>query len=853
MRSLGKATLCLFVFAGVIIRSEATRPPALVTSLDVGENWEISVLTLGDNVEGCYLDTPRGETIEFKPVDNSNDKYKLEEDTDFVKCKVTVKNINSNDAGIWTLRSVSDSGYTRSESYEVTVNTGETSTEIPSTLNSEINEESSKEASTTDDAETTGLPNETTETTIETSTVQIEDVTIINMDPGYFVTKIGESHNLKIPEYDFLNSEKCYIVTPDGKQYDVEISQIYGIEVIKDYNVACGVKVHVVSEQMIGDWTLISRGIRYSTEVVERRLPFTIILEETVNALPSEITVKQGNNIYIRLEDSTPFHDTCKLIDPFNNIRTNIEKDSRYVDTCGFIVKNASEKDSGFWHIKYGERTIYKAFVRVTVNGDDKTDIQSHYTWTLDRPVEELMGPENTVYCRVVDANGNTVFDGFGRCNVTLNRVTVEHAGTWRMFVGLEGRVLTDEHVFEVSVREAAPKPVVSTSVVTDKPLVTLTCSVSSPHAVRSCKFRDPSGRILLANPGVGEDRYTFHGNGASLQSGVQNHECGIQITNPVIRDLGLWRCAMATDAETYYGFLTVLCPWAMQDPEVAATVESEPTLQAENEMVNGLVGETVTMSCSVQSAIRYCYFRASNGTTFSVSPGESTGAIEYAGAGFDAGDCSIRFSSLSVSDSGSWSCRVGFVNPSEAEQHASFEVSIQDTLVVEQKVEDNTLIITGRVHNDRAVEYCRFVRIDGLGFTTENLPEGYRSHSRLSEGRCEIWIPSPSVLELHPWSVAVRIRGQGIELSRQTLHSLQEPQPENENEKTIYRFPITWLMILIIGMSLIMTGILVGPKKNRTWTYARASSIRDSFRRSFSKKIIVEQSVPERNTPMSA
>ncbi|CAG5014603.1 unnamed protein product [Parnassius apollo] len=822
MRSSGKTTLCLFIIAGVIVRSEAVRQ----VSLNVGENLETSIFTASDNVEGCYLDTPWGETIEFKPVDNSNDKYKLEEDTEFVKCKVTVKSINSNDAGIWTLRSASDNGNNRNETYEVTV-------------------------TTEDVAETTWLPQETTENTIETSTAQIEE--IINIDPEHFVTKIGESHELKIPEYDFLNSEKCYIVTPDGNQYDVEMTQINGIEVIKDDNVACGVKVHIVSEQMIGDWMLISRGTRYSTEVVERRLPFTIILEEIVNALPSEITVNQGNDIYIRLEDSTPFYDTCKLIDPLDTFRTNIEKDSRYVDTCGFIVKNASENDSGFWQIKYGESTIYKAFVRVTVNGEAQTDIQSHYTWTLDRPVEQLMGPENTVYCRVVDPKQNTVFDGFGRCNVTLNRVTVEHTGRWRIFVGLEGRVLTDEHDFEVTVREADPKPVVSTSVATNKPLVTLTCSVSSSHAVNSCKFRDPTGRILLANPGVGEDRYTFHGEGSSLQSGVYNHECGIQITNPEIRDLGLWSCAMATDAETYYGFLSVLCPWAMQDPEVAATVVSEPTLKAENQMVNGLVGETVTMSCSVQSAIRYCYFRARNGTTFSVSPGESTGAIEYAGAGFDAGDCAIRFSSLSASDSGLWSCHVGLVSASETEHRDSFEVSIQDTLVAEQRVEHNALIITGRVHDDRAVEYCRFVRIDGLGFTTENLPEGYRSDSLLSVGRCEIRIPSPSILELHPWTVAVRIRGQDVELSRETLHSLHEHLPEDENQIFVYHFPITWLMILIIGMSLIMTGILVGPKKNRTWTYAKASSIRDSLRRSFGKKIVTEKIVPERNTPMSA
>lgn len=82
-------------------------------------------MTLDDNVVGCYLDTPRGETIEFKPEDHSNAKYQLRTDSVMISaCQVTVMNLDSNDNGLWTLRSVSDSGNTRSISYEVTVNSG---------------------------------------------------------------------------------------------------------------------------------------------------------------------------------------------------------------------------------------------------------------------------------------------------------------------------------------------------------------------------------------------------------------------------------------------------------------------------------------------------------------------------------------------------------------------------------------------------------------------------------------------------------------------------------------------------------------------------------------------------------
>ncbi|XP_013147609.1 PREDICTED: uncharacterized protein LOC106110352 isoform X2 [Papilio polytes] len=811
------------------------------------------------NNEKCYLVKPDGTQYDFEDM-HISDVEIINYIT--VACGIKIYVSTEEMLGRWTLIS---RGTRSAEVVErrlpFTIFLEEPTSEIPNTDTTKSVEETSKDSTQKENFDTTiaELPKETTEkayTTeriLDTTTKKIED--IINIDPGYFVTKIGETHKVKIPEYDFLNSNECYIITPGGERHDIEHLQLYGIEAITDYNVACGVKVHIVSEDMVGDWMLVSRATRFSTEVVERRLPFTIVIEEIVNALPSEITIMEGKDIYIRLEDATSFHATCKLVDGRDEERVDVERDARYVDTCGFIVRNATTNDSGFWKISYGVKTIYKAWARVTVYGHSDPSLQTHFTWTLDRPVSQLMGPEGTVYCRLVDASHNTVFDGFGRCNVTLSRVSNEHAGNWKMHIGLQGRVLTDEYDVHVSIRRADPKPAVSTSVATNKPTVTLTCSVASAETLRSCKFRDPAGRILLATPGVGEGRYTFHGNSASSVSGDRRLECGIQITDPLISDLGLWRCAMETDSDNYYGFLAALCPWAMRDPEVAASVRSEPVLEADSETVSGLEGESMTMSCSVQSPIRYCYFRARNGTTFSISPGESSGAMEYAGAGFDAGECSIRFSNLLASDSGRWSCHVGFLDHQQPEQSAQFALTVQDTLVAEQRMDKGALIVTGRVYDDRALDYCRFVRIDGLGFTTDNLPSGYRSDSLLTVGRCEIRIPNPSVLERHPWTVAARVQGMTFEYSRQTNHSLQMPEAGGDEDNTIviYRFPFSWIFIIVIGLSLIIIGILVGPKRNRKWTYAKASTFRESFRRSFTRKAASEQTVPKKNTPMSA
>lgn len=54
-------------------------------------------------------------------------------------------------------------------------------------------------------------------------------------------------------------------------------------------------------------------------------------------------------------------------------------------------------------------------------------------------------------------------------------------------------------------------KPVVVTHVEKQRPEVIISCKLSGNDTVRTCKFRDPNGAILLASQGVGQDRYIFH------------------------------------------------------------------------------------------------------------------------------------------------------------------------------------------------------------------------------------------------------------------------------------------------------------------------------------------------------
>lgn len=78
-----------------------------------------------------------------------------------------------------------------------------------------------------------------------------------------------------------------------------------------------------------------------------------------------------------------------------------------------------------------------------------------NFVWVKDAPVSLTEGPEGTVYCRVEDPTGNVVFDGLGRCAIRIDRVSMEHDGTWQMTIGTPGRILTEKHPFTVTVKEA--------------------------------------------------------------------------------------------------------------------------------------------------------------------------------------------------------------------------------------------------------------------------------------------------------------------------------------------------------------------------------------------------------------
>lgn len=109
------------------------------------------------------------------------------------------------------------------------------------------------------------------------------------MEATIFNTELGATHTVTISSSSSIENESCHLLTNDGLQYAfIDGFHVPNIEIIGGDGLECGVKVDVVSLDMIGQWTLIARGSQRGSPTVthvERRRNFTIRIEGNLSYL----------------------------------------------------------------------------------------------------------------------------------------------------------------------------------------------------------------------------------------------------------------------------------------------------------------------------------------------------------------------------------------------------------------------------------------------------------------------------------------------------------------------------------------------------------------------------------------
>ncbi|CAH0677897.1 unnamed protein product [Spodoptera exigua] len=649
------------------------------------------------------------------------------------------------------------------------------------------------------------------------------------LSPQVIDTKLDTTHRVTITSTKDVENESCHIVTPSGLQYAfIAGFNLSNVEIVTGTGIECGVELHVYNTDMIGDWTLISRATRTSGTTithVERRRTFSIHVEETL-ATGNPITITEGSDLYLRLPETTDLYKTCKLYGPTGEELTEKQYliDEIHRESCGYIIEKVNLSQSGTWTIVYGKSIIYRSNIQVNVLEHVQLAVQDQQ-WTVGQSVNMTMGPADAVYCNLYNSRRDTVFDDFGPCRVVIDRVTSDLRGQWLIHVGVPGSIGVQYQTFNVDVLSPDWRPFVTTEVVEAENTVTLSCSVSSNYVVKACKFASPEGHILLANQGVGQGIY----DGASrYETDTNGLRCKITLTNPELRTRGIWRCAVHTKDNTGYGFLTYYRGYKPEHNSNSDRYDvTVPYLRSQFRFYSVTEGENSILSCIISAPIRYCYFRSPNGTVFNVGPSLSSDTYEYVGNGFDSGECGVKFHQLGIDHTGPWSCSVGMTNFEERTD--TFEVGVSEPIRVFHTWRSGILEIGAIAGDWLPLDYCRFVRNDGLGFNSINPPPDYYTYQwSVYEGKCILAITDPTRWDLQPWTVFVKVTGETAERS-DTTGVLQPPvEPNSKASKMLF-----WMLGVTMGFLFIIAAVSLIPPKNRKWTYNQATSIRNSFRRS--------------------
>uniref|UniRef100_A0A2A4JY84 Ig-like domain-containing protein n=1 Tax=Heliothis virescens TaxID=7102 RepID=A0A2A4JY84_HELVI len=538
----------------------------------------------------------------------------------------------------------------------------------------------------------------------------------------------------------------------------------------------------------------------------------------------NKINITEGSDLYLSLPNAISFYETCKLYGPDNKPVTYSEVDTVKRESCGYIVRNVNVAHSGIWIIEYeNEYAIMQTGVAVNVLEAVNMTLDS-LSWDVGSSVDTIVGPANAVYCRVTDNRFHKVFEGFGPCRIVVDRVTMDYSGQWSVNVGVPGAVAMHHSSFYVNVGREGARPVVTTGVARDGQSVTLTCAVPAGYEVSACKFRDPMKNNMIATHGVGQDGYA--GGMISYESNADNHVCTLRILNFVYWQSGTYRCAVNTSQGILHGFLRVTPSYIADYGDYSY---SGPVLRSSDEYP--YEGEAVTLSCSIDAPIRYCYFRSPNGTVYSVGPSILSSDYEYVGSGFSGGECGIRFYGALQSHDGLWTCHVGLENDIYADEKTSqFRVTLNERAWTSQTWERNTITVEMAVAGAYELDYCRFVRVDGLGFTWDNVPAGYRvDRDRMDS--CVLYVERPTALDCQPWTVVAKRYGYSGELARTT--DTQRLTSFVVNSKTATGF-FLWVFFAVSVVMMILAGICLIQFliRKHEWSYARAARIRNSFRR---------------------
>ncbi|KAL6419060.1 hypothetical protein ACFW04_011602 [Cataglyphis niger] len=362
--------------------------------------------------------------------------------------------------------------------------------------------------------------------------------------------------------------------------------------------------------------------------------------------------------------------------------------------------------------------------------------------WTRGSPgIISLSGKSKI--CQIVDPNGVTVATSVGKCYHQVKVATVQHEGVWLARYNMYGMLEPIEQKFRIATFDR----VIFNANVTrsENGNTRLFCQLEIKDTrPESCSFIRPDGTRLYMTPVIGTERYTAYVYSFTKRERAYNVlECAITIMELEDVDYGAWRCDLKIYSSRSYG--TVL---RVDYPDSRGNNNTKgEMIKIRTDDVYVKRGDPFTIKCIADAALKYCWLRSPNGTSYSVTEDtkiESPIILHYQGNGLSFGECGVEISAAVHSDDGRWSCLMGMVDGGE--QAATMSVTVTETYLVAEQTEiavsaRNDPVLSCHILPrmlDRTVHYCRWIRPDGYGIYND-ISHRYTTNSSYSDCRLVI------------------------------------------------------------------------------------------------------------------
>ncbi|KAL6437359.1 hypothetical protein ACFW04_005097 [Cataglyphis niger] len=529
------------------------------------------------------------------------------------------------------------------------------------------------------------------------------------------------------------------------------------IDTLDEKNGTCTFGINKANGTHAGVWKVTAYTAGKETEenidsfddITPEVFLFRLYIRQEKAAIPSQyIEVYDGHYVNMKYDENYKNLTACNLTGPKMesvNLLTEKRNNFQLLGQCGVRMKvNATYEGSWELTAVVNNYTLYYTLFNIDVYQLEQEDPNDMLVlqWTRGSPgIISLSGKSKI--CQIVDPNGVTVATSVGKCYHQVKVATVQHEGVWLARYNMYGMLEPIEQKFRIATFDR----VIFNANVTrsENGNTRLFCQLEIKDTrPESCSFIRPDGTRLYMTPVIGTERYTAYVYSFTKRERAYNVlECAITIMELEDVDYGAWRCDLKIYSSRSYG--TVL---RVDYPDSRGNNNTKgEMIKIRTDDVYVKRGDPFTIKCIADAALKYCWLRSPNGTSYSVTEDtkiESPIILHYQGNGLSFGECGVEISAAVHSDDGRWSCLMGMVDGGE--QAATMSVTVTETYLVAEQTEiavsaRNDPVLSCHILPrmlDRTVHYCRWIRPDGYGIYND-ISHRYTTNSSYSDCRLVI------------------------------------------------------------------------------------------------------------------